>query len=377
MSELLATEVFHEAQEGISVRQPPVDAVVARAKAARRRRRGWAAGVTAGIVAVVAVGTWIGTRPEDAALPDPVVKPEQNPANIEWYANGVLHLDDLTVDLPSIESMVQLGDGGVVYGDEDGQVIHVRSDGSLEALGHQEPGAPLASSVERGWVAWVDPHDGSPELIVHSTLTGKEVARTRLASQGDEGEEPGASYPVAIDQAVVYYSAPDGDWAWEPPDGHPNAVVGGELLDVASAVRVIQAEDGFLNVIQPLFDIEIGVPGDGAMLSEDGNYVLTRVDTPVPGTVGIFNTRVRIYDTRSGEQVGTGLGPDDSAAVATFGPDETVTYIVRGRSNAASSDPGIRLSTSGPVFMRTCALDIQSCATPVEFAHRQIPVLPE
>ncbi len=34
MSELLATEVFHEAQEAISVRQPPVDAVVARASVA-------------------------------------------------------------------------------------------------------------------------------------------------------------------------------------------------------------------------------------------------------------------------------------------------------------------------------------------------------
>jgi len=368
MSELLATEVFHEAEEAISVRQPPVDAVVARASAARRRRRTWTAGVTAAVVAVVAVGTWIGTRPEDTGLPDPVLKTEENPANIEWYANGVLHLADLTLALPSVESMVPLGAGGVVYGDEDGQVIHVRADGSLKALGHQEPGAPLATSVERGWVAWVDPHDGSPELIVHSTLTGAEVARTRLASEGDE--EDGGTYPVAIDQGIVYYSAPDGDWAWEPPDGHPNAVVGGELLDVASAVRVVQAEDGFLRLIQPLFDIEIGVPGAGAILSEDGNYVLTRVDTPVTGTV-------RIYDTRSGEQIGTGLEAGDSAVVATFGPDETVTYIVRGRSNAPSSDPGIRLSTSGPVFMRTCALDIQSCATPVEFAFRQIPVLPE
>jgi len=370
MSELLATEVFHEAQEAISVRQPPVDEVVARASVARRRRRAWAAGLTAGIVAVVAVGTWIGTRSEDAGLPDPVLKTEENPANIEWYANGVLHLSDLTLELPSLERLVQVGDDGVVYGDEDGRVIHVRADGSLEGLGRQEPGAPLASSVERGWVAWVDAHDGSPELIVHSTLTGQEIGRQRLASKAPEGEEPGGSYPVAIDQGIVYYSARDGDWAWELPDGHPNAVVGGELLDVGSAVRVIQEEGGFLRVIQPLFDVEFGVPGEGAMLSEDGNYVLTRVGTPVTGTV-------RIYDTRSGQQVGTGLEADDSAVAATFGPDETVTYIVRGRATVPESDPGMRLSTSGPVVMRICALDIQSCATPVEFAHRQVPVLPE
>ena len=157
MSEQLAGLVFREAAEGVPVGQPPVDEVVALAVARRRRGRAWTGGVLASAVLVVGVATWVTTRPPDDGLPDATVRSEVNPANIEWYANGVLHLREVTVNIPQVSTMVQVPDG-VVYADRTGGVVLVNQQGTLTKLGKSEPGTPLvASPIERGWVAWLEP----------------------------------------------------------------------------------------------------------------------------------------------------------------------------------------------------------------------------
>jgi DNA-directed RNA polymerase specialized sigma24 family protein len=347
------TELFLEAGEVIPVRNPPVDDVVARAVATRQRRRRWAAGVGAATVVVLAVSTWLTTRPSGPQLPESVVTQAENPANIEWYANHSLHLADVTVDLPQISDMVQVADG-VVYGDEEGLVAQVRGDGSLVKLGETTPDKPVVGSAERGWVAWVEPGETVDRLVVRDVVRGEVVASRSVAS--------GAT-PVALDRDAVHYTTTGRDWTWEPLEGEPTWTRGGDLLDVASGVRVSQIDEGRLRITQPLFDVEVTVPGDGAILTDDGDYLLTRVDEPDPQTVVL-------YDAASGDAIDVGLEREEVAVQATFDPDGAAVFLVELRANEPEPGQDLRLSTTGPTIMRTCEFEFfqPECRTVTQFA---------
>ena len=356
------TGVFLDAGEVIPVRNPPVDDVVGRAATARQRRRRWAGGVAVAAVVVLAGSTWLSTRPSGPQLPDSVVTDAQNPANIEWYANRALHLADVTVDLPQISDMVQVADG-VVYGDEEGLVVQVRGDGSLVKLGETVPDKPVVGSAERGWVAWVRPGETVDRLVVRDVVRGVVVASRSVAK--------GAT-PVALDRDTVLYTTPGWDWTWQPLEGEPTRTRGGDLLDVASGVRVSQLEEGQLRITQPLFDVEVTVPGDGAMLSDDGDYVLTRVDEPDPQTVVL-------YDAASGDAVDVGLSREEVAIQSAFDADDDAVFLVEHRANEPQPGQELRLSTTGPTIMRSCEFRFfePECRTVTQFASNAgQPLLP-
>ncbi len=360
MSEQLAGQVFRNAAEGVPVGQPPVAEVVELASARRRRRRTWTSGVLAATLAVVGIGTWIGSRPPDDGLPDVTVRQEANPANIEWYANGVLHLREVAVDVPQVTTMVRVPDG-VVYVDRAGFVVLVDLQGTLTPLGKAEPGTPIvASPIERGWVAWLEPGD-SPDLVVHDTISRHELAR-RPVSTGTR--------PIAIDQDRLYFNEKGESWSWQLPDIPPALVPGADLYDVAAAVRVLRAAPGTMQIRQPLLAIDVVVPGQGAELSPDGAYVLTRVDLAEPDIV-------RIYDSETGDPVDSGIDDADIALAAAFGPDSTVTYVVAERGSETDDGDLHRVSNLRLFELRTCALPTGECQTISQFANeRGFPVLP-
>ena len=275
MSEYLAGELFREAGEGVPVGQPPVDEVLGLARDRRRRRLTWGAGVVVATVAALGIGTWVGTRPPDNELPDVVVRSEPNPANIEWYGNGVLHLDKVTVELPQVTALVQVPDG-VVFADRAGRVVLVDVEGTLTFLGRSEPDTPIAASADRGWVAWLEP-GSQPDLVVHDTVTRHELAR-RTVTKGTR--------PIAIDQDRLYYNEHGESWSWQLPDIEPALVPNADLYDVAAAVRVQRAGPGTMQIRQPLLATRVFVPGSEAVLSPDGEYVLTRLDLPCPRSSG-------------------------------------------------------------------------------------------
>jgi hypothetical protein len=360
VSEQLAGLVFREAAEGVPVGQPPVDEVVGVAAARRRRARAWTGGVLGFALLVVGVGTWVTTRPPDDGLPDVSVRPEANPANIEWYANGVLHLREVAVEIPQVTALLQVPDG-VVYSDRAGHVVLVNHQGDLTTLGRSEPGTPIvASPVERGWVAWLEP-GSSPDLVVHDTLSRHELARRPVT--------PGTR-PIAIDQDRLYFNERGESWSWQLPDIPPALVPGADLYDVASAVRVLRAAPGTMQIRQPLLAIEVIVPGQGAVLSQDGGYVLTRVDAEQPDVV-------RIYDSETGDPVASGLADEELAVAAAFGPDSTVTYVVTSREHGTDGDDLLRLSESRSFELRTCQLVTGACETLRQLGSGQgLPVLP-
>jgi DNA-directed RNA polymerase specialized sigma24 family protein len=356
------TEVFLDAAEVIPVRNPPVDDVVGRASAARQRRRRWTVGVAAAAAVVLAGSTWLATRPSGPQLPDSVVTEAQNPANIEWYANSALHLADVTVEVPQIRDMVAVPDG-VVYGDEEGLVVQVRGDGSLVKLGETLPDKPVVGSAERGWVAWVEPGETADRLVVRDVVRGEVVASRSVAK--------GAT-PVALDRDTVLYTTPGRDWTWRPLEDEPTWTRGGDLVDVASGVRLSQVEVGRLRITQPLFDVEVTVPGDGAVLRDDGDYLLTRVDQPDPQTVVL-------YDAASGDVIDVGLSPEEVAVQAAFDADGDAVFLVEHRANEPEPGQDLRLSTTGPTIMRSCEFEFfgPECRTVTQFASNSgTPLLP-
>ena len=358
MSEYLAGEIFREAAEGVPVGQPPVDDVLALSRDRRRRRRTWTTGVAAVTLAAVGVGTWLGTRPADDGLPDVTVRTEANPANIEWYANGVLHMPKVTVDVPRLTAMVQVPDG-IVYADRDGHVVLVDAEGTLTSLGFSEPGSPLVASAERGWVAWLE-QGTRPDLVVHDTVTRHELAR-RPVSQGTR--------PIAIDQDRLYFNEHGESWSWQLPDIDPALVPGTDLFDVAAAVRVQRAEPGRMQIRQPVLATRVFVPGSQAVLSPDGAYVLSRLDVDLSSVV-------RIYDA-NGDEIDTGLDDDELALAAAFGPDHTISYIVNQLDPANDGEDVTRVSEMRPFELRTCALETGSCSTVAQLDNvHGSPVLP-
>jgi len=356
-----AIGVFLDAGDVIPVRNPPVDDVLGRAAAARQRRRRWGAGAVVAVVVVLGVWTWLGSRPSGPQLPESVVTQARNPANIEWYANRALHLPDVTVEVPQISDMVQVADG-VVYGDEDGLVVQVRGDGSLVKLGETVPDKPVVGSTERGWVAWVQPGETVDRLVVRDVVQGEVVASRSVAK--------GAT-PVALDSDKVLYTTPGRDWTWQPLAGEPTWTRGGDLVDVASGVRVSQVDGDRLRIVQPLFDVVVTVPGRGAILSSDGDYLLTRIDEPDPQTVVLYNAA-------SGDVLDVGLGREEVAVAAAFDAEGAATFLVEHRANEPEPGQDLRLSTTGPTIMRSCEFEFgPDCVTMTQFASNAgVPVLP-
>jgi hypothetical protein len=360
VSEAVAGQVFREAAEGVPVGQPPVRDIEDRARARRGRRNRWIGAVLVLGLAALALGTWFATRPPPDPLPEVTVRTESNPANIAWYADGVLHLARVTVEVGQVQQLVEVPDG-VVYADSDDRVVLVDVDGRLTALGEKAPDTDLVGSFVRGWVAWLEP--GSlPDLVVHDTVTRQEVARRAVA--------PHTTSPIAIDEDRLYFREHGDSWSWQLPDLSPVLVPHAELLDVAGAVRVQRGERGMLRIRQRFFASEAVVPGSDAVLSSDGKYVLTRADLGQPRVV-------RIYEG-DGRRLASGIDDKDEVVVAAaFGPDDTITYVVGRREYGADGDEFLRLSESIPFDLRTCDLRTAACTDVTQInSEHGIPVLP-
>lgn len=369
----LAGEVFRLAATAIDVPHAPVVPVLAGARSQRRRRRRVGATVVAASLVLIGVATWAGTRPEPEPEPEPQppVVAADNPADVAWWANNVLHLEHVAVELPSVEDLVQLGDGAVI-GDEQGGVVLIDGAGHLTTIGHKVAGAPLAASGKPGWVAWVDPRDRAPRLVVYDVADRRVQGTLDLPYRGQRRLDHG-SYPIAIDGGRVYYASLGGDYVWTPSDAQPERIDDEGLLDVAAGTRVGSVRDRRIDIVQPFFSVEYVRAGQGAQLSPDGLQVLTRtMSARVSGPFG----PVVVYDARSGERMWTGLRRGDVVVAATFGPWDAVTYVIAQRAGEPQAVEYERMSLTGPYELRTCQIQAHICSRVTTFPHTgALPVL--
>ncbi|MBZ5740355.1 hypothetical protein [Nocardioides mangrovi] len=314
---LTSDDAFRLAGEEIEVPAAPYDAIVAGAGEARRRRVRLVVGVIAAAAVGIGLITWLDTRPrhEDtdggglAAVP---VTRTPNPVDLAWFADGVLHLQAASLELPHLTDLVDVA-GGAVYADTGGVVAFVDADGHRRLLGHLDPGGSLVGSRASGLVAWVDSDAG---------LVAADVSSDTIASP--PGAPPRGALPIAIDQDTVYYRLDGRTFGWKPSDQSIVSQPPLQLLDIAAATRAYQVGTR-IDLVQPFFSVEYRRPGLGAELSNGGVYVVTRQ----PGgdfPLGAF--RPLLYNVRSGSRVPTGLGPNEVALDAAFGNGSSVVYLV-------------------------------------------------
>lgn len=332
---------FRIARETIAVSPPPYDTVVADAHAGRRRRGRIAVASTAGGVLVVAALAWVSTRPESTPEPDQakVVK-SKNPIDQPWYGGGLLHLENVAVEVPQVVDMVEVG-GGVIYSGSDGVLVRVGPNGETNPLGRRAFGSPLVASDERGWAAWVAGPGENPEMVVHDVATGDDVARVTVP--------PGAR-AVALDQNRVYYVSDGSSYGWDPLTGRVENLGTGVLADVESATRAYLVGSQ-IDMVQPFFNVDFVRPGVSAEFAPGGNVVVAR---PPGQEDGPFSPL--LYDARSGEQLPSGIGEGELALDASFGPDGTIDYLVI-QADDYGVGPDLEGNDQPLVVLRTCQLE--------------------
>lgn len=366
MNALLVEEIFRDAVRSVETMPPPLHAFRERAAGElRRRRRRSVVGTTAALALVLlVVVAWQATRPGGGttAATRPVVTMIENPANVAWWADGQLHLANVTVAVPLahhvVTDLVEIN-GGAVYGDDTGAVAFVGDDGEVTRIGTKTPAARLVASDESGWVAWVDPRGRSPELVVYDLTARGLLARRTLPRPDPRLDGAGAgNRPIALDRDEVYYATPDGEFAWTVPDGGTERVEPAGLIAVASRTRVWQPDPTRIRIVQPFFSISFDRTGTGAAISPDGNRVLTH--TFGAGEGGSFGT-VHVYDARSGESLWTGLTRRDVPIAATLGPENEVSYLIEPRGERPHHDDFVRQSASSPYELRACDQESHQC----------------
>lgn len=284
----------------------PVDPLPAQrvAQGARdRRRRLWTRtlGAVAALVLLVAAVAWVIDRGDTVGR----VTEADNPLPLAWYADGVLHLPDVTVEVRPVEQLVTVPDG-VVMSDDRGEVTMVEESGELAKIGETIPGSDLVVEPDNGWVAWADPGDGDPEVVVHDTRVGDEVGRRSLSVPGEGGGQPvGGSGPVAIDGERVYYTTRDNDFVWQPLPDEAFAI-SGSLADTAEGARLSNAPSGYLVQAQP-FQSGTIVSGAEGRLTPDGRFAFV-----------VELDEVLVYDVDTGRRVERMYSPSDRAVGWTY-----------------------------------------------------------
>ena len=286
--------------------------------------------------------------PESDDLPPAALTLEENPAGaVSWWANGKLHLDHVVMDVEDLRDMTRIGNGAV-YGDDDGRVVYIGDDGARELLGHKDPDVPVAATDETGLAAWYDP--GSGEVVTVHASSGEVVLRTGVA------DHPRV---VAVDGDVVYLVGEAGSRALLPTGPASEVPVSpAGLLDVRSRIRAFQVDPTTIQVIQSYFDVAFDLPGRGASLSSDGILVVSRLGEG-------DDAEAVVYDTRSGEEVATGLATTDLVLAASPGPRGTVAFVVAQGGLESGRDLQLRVCDLGVALCRIVARIPDHGSTPV------------
>ncbi len=324
-------ERLREVARLVPVQAPDLEQVVAMASESvrRHRRRGFAvtaavigvAGLVSLVVALSAGDGETGSPGRELALAP--VERASSDATVGWYADGRLHLSDVILDLPDLQSVAVINDGAV-YLDDGGDLVQVNDQGERTLLDTIGDDGTFAASDSEGLVAWL-PEVLDGDLVVRNLAARKEVARVPVS---------GTAEVIAIDAGSVYFRDDAGDHELKLPGGEVEALGSANLIDVALRVRLFQHLSGVVRMEQPLFDIAYTWPGEDAQISEEGTVVLTWV-----------GDRLAMHDTRSGEWIATDIGPNEGVLDAEFGPDNTIVYLVMNE-----------LESGGIVDVRTCSL---------------------
>ena len=159
---------------------------------------------------------------------------------------------------------------------------------------------------------------------------GPRSGAARWASAGDGGGQPvGAAGPIAIDDERVFYSSPDGDFAWEPPIDVSFAL-SGTMVDTAEDARVTRSDD-VLRVTPLPYRTGVVIDADDARLTHDGRYAFGVQEADA------FD-QLEVFDVETGRPVPPLYSPSDEAVSWTY---QDGHLLLRGPPHAPGQDvPG-------------------------------------
>jgi hypothetical protein len=317
---------LHDAESLPPPRPFPYDRV--RAVVARRRRRHWriAGALTGAAVVSLVVATLVTdwTRPPprqpDAGLGPAFVTVAANQTGVVWWADGSLHLADVTLAVGDARRVVAAGDGAA-YVDGQGRLVAAYPDGHRTILGRPTSTSSLVSSPSAGLVAWVDASGvGVQRLVVWDLPAERRVSGVVVSGV--------RTVPTGFNGGWLTFRTGTTDWVWNPRGGDPrktgdgapkadgeewtslvDAVVGTRLEQVGLTLRVVRTRTGRMTYF----------PGFVAgALSPDGRKVIAR---PVGGG------EPQLFDARTGERLDTWYPGGWRVLDATFVDDERVAWL--------------------------------------------------
>ncbi|MEJ7834205.1 MAG: hypothetical protein WKF79_14925 [Nocardioides sp.] len=373
------TDLVRQVSETIVVDPAPLDGVRRQAAADRARRRNRGVLVVAGLVGVAAAASLVigllgSPAPDPPATADSddliEVSRVDNLAPVGWYFGDTMHLDRVTLRIRGVREFATMGQGAV-YLTTEGELALVDDDGVRTPLADLGEDGSFAVSDPAGIVAWIT--DGpAPELVVRDLFTRDDVLREGVG---------GDARVVAVDARSVSYV--DGDGTVEiAQQTKASSVSPRPLLDARAAMRVFQQGPRRIFMEHRSYSVEFARAGVGAQLSTDGIYAITRL----PDNTSRYDA-VLIYDTRSGENVPTGLRDSDEVVDAQLGPDATVTYLIAVRDEQYEAQPP-QMTRDAIFELRTCRLSEayrytgrpsngseKTCTTNISFPQQPGPLL--
>ena len=267
---------------------------------------------------VVAAGVaYVATKPDPGATPPGAlaVSPVENPVDVVWWVDGVLHLDHGTLHVDDVAQMAETA-VGVVYADSEGVVRSISEDGTRMSLGTMDPVSPMVSQPGTGVVAWSEPDRGG--LVVYDVTTHRELGRV-------DGTVD--LRVIGWDRDRLYFHREGNDWSLtltrdgttsepdvvDPPDGGF-----GSMLQDVSAGAELRRVGGRLAVFQPFYGEPYDVPGTTGQLSRDGNYVLTQDG----------DGQATTYDARSGAPEAAWFDRAWTPLAASFTADGRIVWVM-------------------------------------------------
>src|SRR5262249_9183683 len=132
-----------------------------------------------------------------------------NPADVSWWAEGVLHLADVALDVGDLRRLVAVG-RGAAYVDDEGDLILVEPDGSRTLLGYPAERTAVVSAPDLGLLAWAETAGDSARLVVWDGNHHKRL---------DELVAGPRARPITFEGDRLTFGSGLSDWAWRPNDG--------------------------------------------------------------------------------------------------------------------------------------------------------------
>lgn len=289
------THLMHAEADLLDVPPAPALAILARGRAARRRRR-WTSGLAAAVVvALVGVGTAAildSTRDDGSQVAD-------RPTASAYQRYGAFAVGDrvhvggtgTSATLPAGVQSLHYTSAGVVARTNDSaagssgagrqHLTLVRPDGTVQELGIVLRDTVPGSDPSQPYLAWSEGTDsGSYEVVVLDVATGQEMARVSMP--GDAGRSGWATPPVALSGDVVYAGLKSSTLAVDWRTGEIDEVQLDDGLELGGGIPQVAGGRAMLGYGESsaVFDLRTGAPllrvefeeYGWLQLSPDGRY---------------------------------------------------------------------------------------------------------